>query len=258
MPPKYDQTLIQNLLDADAIEDVSERADKQFLALDALVMARGYRQYNHHLAWFRDPEFWSLWRQFPEWRRHRPERKFLVWSLYRSVAHLAPATAECGVYTGGSSFLICKEGEAKGHLKAHYAFDSFEGLSAPTPNDTPHTETAYLWNEGDLAVDEDHVRSLLEPCKSVKFFKGWIPDRFDEVSDDQFSFVHVDVDLYEPTLASIEFFFPKLVPGGILLCDDYGSEVCPGARLALDEYSQRHALGPVVDLGTGQGMLVKR
>lgn len=256
--PKYKQSLIEDLLIADAIEDVADRYDKQFLALDALVMERGFRLYNQHLSWLRDPEFWTLWKQFPEWRRHRPERKFILWSLYRSVAHLAPNTAECGVYTGGASFLICQEGEKQGHLKTHYAFDSFEGLSAPTQNDISSTETAYLWHEGDLAVDEDHVRSLLKPCQSAKLLKGWIPDRFHEVGDAQFSFVHIDVDLYEPTVASMEFFFPRLVPGGILLCDDYGSEVCPGARLAMDEYCDRFSLQPVIDLGTCQGMLVKR
>lgn len=255
--PKYKQELLEDLRIADSIEDVADRYAKQFLALDALVMERGFRLYNRNLTWQKDPEFWSLWKQFPEWRRHRPERKFILWSLYRSVAHLAACTAECGVYTGGSSFLICQEGKKFGHLEKHYAFDSFEGLSAPMNKDLPTAETSYCWDKGDLAVDLDHVRTLLEPCTTAQLIKGWIPDRFEEVGEAQFSFVHVDVDLYEPTRASIEFFYPKLVKGGILLCDDYGSEACPGARLAMDEYCKQHALPPVVDLGTCQGMIVK-
>jgi hypothetical protein len=254
--PEYRQQLIDDLLLADGIEDTNERYAKQFLALDALVMERGFRMYNRDLVWQRDPEFWALWKQFPEWRRHRPERKHLLWSLYRSVAHLAPCTAECGVYTGGSSFLICRAGEQRGTLEKHFGFDSFEGLSAPVPKDLPSAETSYLWEPGDLAVDEEHVRSMLASCSSVELYKGWIPDRFDEVGDAEFSFVHIDVDLYEPTRASIEFFYPKLVTGGILLCDDYGSEACPGAKLAMDEFCERHKLAPVVDLGTCQGMII--
>ncbi|MBL4590407.1 MAG: class I SAM-dependent methyltransferase [Phycisphaerales bacterium] len=254
---KYKQELIGDLCAADGIGDVADRYAKQFLALDALAMERGLRLYNRDLVWLNDPEFWGLWKKFPEWRRHRPERKFMLWSLYRSVAHLGPCTAECGVYTGGSSFLICQEGERLGHLKKHFGFDSFEGLSEPTKIDMPTTEEAYLWAKGDLAVDEHHVRALLEPCRTAQLLKGWIPERFDEVGDAQFSFVHVDVDLYEPTLASIEFFYPRLVPGGILLCDDYGAETCPGARRALDEYCERFSLPPVVDLCSCQGMMTK-
>ena len=41
----------------------------------------------------------------------------------------------------------------------------------------------------------------------VKIYKGWIPDRFEEVKDKNFSFVHLDVDLYEPTYESLNYFF---------------------------------------------------
>jgi hypothetical protein len=56
------------------------------------------------------------------------------------------------------------------------------------------------------------------------------------VKDKRFSFVHVDVDLYQPTLDSMEFFCPRLNNGGILLCDDYVSSLCPGAIRAIDEF----------------------
>ena len=49
-----------------------------------------------------------------------------------------------------------------------------------------------------------------------------IPTRFDEVADRSFCFVHVDVDLFEPTRESIAFFYPRMVPGGVMLFDDYG------------------------------------
>ena len=48
--------------------------------------------------------------------------------------------------------------------------------------------------------------------------------------------VHVDVDLYEPTLASLAFFYPRMNPGGVMVCDDYGFTTCPGATKAVDEF----------------------
>ena len=63
-----------------------------------------------------------------------------------------------------------------------------------------------------------------------------IPSRFDELKKNRFSFIHLDVDLYEPTRDSIEFFYPRINKGGILVCDDYMQTVCPGATKAIDEF----------------------
>ena len=84
---------------------------------------------------------------------------------------------------------------------------------------------------------------------------GWIPDRFPEVADERFSFVHVDVDLYEPHRDAIEFFWPRLTRGGVMVFDDYGSAYCPGARQAVDE-----AFAPtdIVESPSGQCFVIKR
>lgn len=117
--------------------------------------------------------------------------------------------------------------------KLHHIFDSFEGLSAPESHDGDH------WVRGDLAVGTEVVERFLSPYvrgTDYKMYKGWIPDRFAEVSDMSFSFVHIDVDLYQPTYDSIHFFYPRLNTGAILLCDDYGFSTCPGATKAIDSF----------------------
>ena len=70
----------------------------------------------------------------------------------------------------------------------------------------------------------------------VKFYKGWIPERFKEVENKKFQFVNIDVDLYQPTYDSFEFFFPRLVEGGVIHCDDYNISQFPGCKDAVDEY----------------------
>ena len=52
----------------------------------------------------------------------------------------------------------------------------------------------------------------------------------------KYSFVHIDVDLYQPTLDSHEYFFERLHKGGIIVCDDYGYSQFPGASLAVDKF----------------------
>ena len=60
--------------------------------------------------------------------------------------------------------------------------------------------------------------------------------RIPEVESKKFAFVHVDVDLYQPTLDSLKFFYPRLLPGGVIVVDDYGYSVFPGAKRAVDEF----------------------
>jgi hypothetical protein len=139
-------------------------------------------------------------------------------------------TAECGVYKGCGSYIVLRGNERSTINRTHHLFDSFGGLSAPSAEDGDY------WQGGDLAISEDVVRANLKEFPNIEFHKGWIPDRFPDVADRAFSFVHVDVDLYQPTLDSVRFFYDRLSTGGILVCDDYGFLTCPGATEAIDEF----------------------
>jgi len=70
--------------------------------------------------------------------------------------------------------------------------------------------------------------------------------------------VHVDVDLFEPTAARLEFFYPRLVSGGMIVCDDYGFTTCPGARKACDDFCAKTPQQTVIHLTTGQGIIMKQ
>lgn len=179
---------------------------------------------------------------------HSYDRKYTLRELLRLVAHIDGDIAECGAYKGASAYLMCTaiaDTTALVHL-----FDSFEGLAAPLP-----TDGAY-WQKGGLATSEDSLRQTLQGLDNYRVYKGWIPDRFADVADRSFRFIHIDVDLYEPTLASLQFFYPRLSPGGIILLDDHGFKSCPGAKLAADEFfadkPERIALLP-----SGQAMTMK-
>ena len=76
----------------------------------------------------------------------------------------------------------------------------------------------------------------MKPFEFVRILNGWIPRRFKEISEQKFSFVHIDVDMFQPTLDSLKFFFPRLEKNGIIICDDYNFSSFPGAKKAWDEY----------------------
>jgi len=180
---------------------------------------------------------------------HSLDRKFTLAQLMKLVAEVEGDTVECGAYNGASSYFICEAIRDSG--RRHHVFDSFEGLSAPGPRDGSH------WRAGDLGLSEQAIRSNLSAFEFVDYYPGWIPDRFGEVANRRFCFVHVDVDLYEPTRDSLEFFYPRMSPGAILLGDDYGFSTCPGARAAFDEYFATRPES-VVMLTTGQAFVIKQ
>ena len=198
--------------------------------------------------WREDKEFLRWYEKFCGTKNYRSlDRKYTVRELLKLVEEISGDTVECGSYQGATSHLICQHAEKFG--KSHCVFDSFEGLSLPGVNDGSY------WRSGDLATSEDACRETLREFSRVAYYKGWIPDKFVEVSNRTFSFLHIDVDLYQPTLDSLVFFYPLMTSGGVIVCDDYGFETCSGAKLAMDEYFSGKE--KVLSLTTGQGVVIK-
>jgi hypothetical protein len=110
---------------------------------------------------------------------------------------------------------------------------------------------------GAFQADLAKVKKTLEDFPGLNFHKGWIPQVLSEAPNTKYRFVHIDVDLYEPTIGAITYFFPKLVQGGIIICDDYGSLAWPGAKRAIDEYCQKYQLRPLI-LSTGQAVIFNK
>lgn len=179
------------------------------------------------MAWWEDPDFNDYLRRFGELDGNNTDRRYAVQQLLRLTAGVAGDTAEVGAYTGAMSWLMLR---ANAGRRQHHVFDSFEGLSEPKPHDGDH------WSAGALSCAEDVVHKNLADFKGhFRTYKGWVPERFNEVEDCRFCFVHIDVDLYEPTRASIDFFYPRMTPGGLIVCDDYNFTSCPGATQAIDD-----------------------
>lgn len=202
------------------------------------------------LDWFDNETFNDYLRLFGESGGIDSGRRWMVYQLLRATQGVAGDTAECGVFHGAMSYMICAFAEHAELARTHHAFDSFEGLSDPGALDGRH------WRKHDLSVDLASVQQRLARFSRVRYHKGWIPERFPEVATLTFSFVHVDVDLYEPTRDSIAFFYPRLSEGGILVCDDYGFAICPGATKAIDDYL-REKPEKMLALSDGGGFLVK-
>lgn len=228
--------------------------DEQAPYLAAEILAHAlypkFKFPDHGLVWLDDTEFEADYKavmHHGNW--HNMQRRYFVKELLKTVGPLSGSMAECGVYRGDTAFQLCQVAEQ--YEKRVYLFDSFEGLSDPGTKDGEH------WQRGSLTASEDEVEQRLTGFSCFDILKGWIPERFAEVQNERFSFVHIDVDLFQPTLDSLRFFYPRMNPGGLIVLDDHGFKQCPGARAAALEYFQDQN-NEVIDSPTGQGLVFAR
>jgi hypothetical protein len=176
------------------------------------------------------------------------ERRWNLGQMLRLLLSTAGDLAECGVFEGASAYQLCQF--ARAHGRKVHLFDSFQGLSAPRENDGTY------WIQGGLSASEEKVRAILKEFDCFEIFRGWIPEGFAKVADRKYAFVHIDVDLEQPTFDSLAFFYPRISASGVILLDDHGYDTCPGARkAALDFMADKPE--PVLDLSTGQGLIIK-
>lgn len=174
-------------------------------------------------------------------------------TLMQAVEHVLARgvegdVAECGCWRGHSTRMIADrllEGGWQGRFEV---FDSFEGgLSDKTAEDRAllgNTDAQTTLVQKKLFFSrKDAVADVLRHCSFVSLYQGWIPEVFKQISDlprHRYALVHIDVDLYQPTLAALRQFGPQLAEGGIMVIDDYGSSHFPGASQAVDEYVAQH------------------
>jgi O-methyltransferase len=189
-------------------------------------------------------------------------RYFILYQLALQAVQTAPNLdmIECGCFWGHSTLLLARLLKANGFQGKLHVFDSFEGLSPFDSEDNGkffNTEAEIEPLRAQFKSNELKVRELLKDFSFVEFYPGWIPDRFDEVKDAQISFLNVDVDLYKPTLQSLDFFFPRLMSGGSVYLDDYGSNNFPGARKSVDEYLLTEEGNRLIRMPFGSAFIIK-
>jgi O-methyltransferase len=179
-----------------------------------------------------------------------PERVIGLCDAVRYVTTngIEGAIVECGVWRGGSSMaaalMLADLGAADRDL---YLFDTFEGMSAPGELDRRARDAApadqllassakddKVWAYSPLDEVRKNLASTGYPIERVTFVQGKVEDTIPGHAPDKIALLRLDTDWYESTRHELEHLFPRLVPGGVLIIDDYGA--WEGARRAVDEY----------------------
>jgi O-methyltransferase len=178
-----------------------------------------------------------------------PDRLWVLHSLARQALRLLGEYWECGVYKGGTARLLAGL-TASGGGRRLRLFDTFSGMPKTNPEKDIHCQGDF--SDTSLAA----VKRVVGEGGHVRFHPGFIPQTFAGLEGERIAFAHVDVDIYQSIMDCCGFIYPRLVPGGIMVFDDYGFPTCPGARAAVDEFFADKGEVPLV-LPTGQAVVFK-
>jgi O-methyltransferase len=148
---------------------------------------------------------------------------------------------ECGVYQG-HSLIACAELAREARIPFHiYGLDSFTGFPQLSetdrllaPPDAPYLSKSLFQ---DASLEDLQLRLKNRGLdKQVTLIPGFFKDSLRALNAKQYAFVNIDCDLYEPHLECLEFFYPRMMRGGVMFFDDYHSVEYPMARKAIDEF----------------------
>lgn len=143
---------------------------------------------------------------------------------FMKVVDLAGDVADCGAYRGATSLILRRLAPDK-HL---HLFDTWSG--------TPFDDELCHHKKGEWAASLEDCRELVGRDSNTYYHPGIFPyDTPDYVKQLEFCFVYVDMDTYQSTLDAINFFWPRLVPNGVLFFDDFGWHACGGVQKAVRE-----------------------
>lgn len=136
---------------------------------------------------------------------------------------------ELGVYKGNSAGILAAF--ARRHGRRVYLFDTFQGFDK---RDLRGVDSQHLVQFRDTSLAG--VQALVG-MDSVTYAQGFFPESAAKITmPERIAIAHIDCDLYEPMKAGLEWFYPRLSSGGIMLLHDYSSGHWPGATRAVDEF----------------------
>jgi O-methyltransferase len=142
-----------------------------------------------------------------------PDRLWILWAMARYTLPLGGCIAECGTYLGGASKVMYLASDG---TKPLHIFDTFTGIPAQ------YIMEGNGCRGGEFAVSQEQVRATLGDIPAT-LYQGLVPETLSQLADEKFSLVHLDMDVYLPTLEASKFFWPRLVDGGVIVYDDWAT-----------------------------------
>jgi hypothetical protein len=198
-------------------------------------------------------------RAFPVLTPRYTLARFLAhYELFKRVVELPGAIVDLGVYRGASTFTwakLCEIFCPTDIRKTVFAFDTFTGFTGLHTHDGAEnleqdrrpggyaagTNMRALLDKAQAAMNEDrHLRHI----NRIQFIEGDVEETIPRFCEEhgqglKIALLNLDLDLYEPTKVALDHFVPRVVPGGVIIVDEYAVDTFGGESKAVDEYFLR-------------------
>jgi O-methyltransferase len=157
---------------------------------------------------------------------------------------------ECGVWRGFCSAVLTQYLDFQMQDRTFYLYDTFEGIP---PDLDSEKHDSPLFREAGLY---ESVLARFARYPNVRVVKGTVPDSFAQSVPERIAFMHIDMNSSKSEIATLEALFDRIVPGGLVVFDDYGWTGYQAQQVAEDAWTRRRG-HRILELPTGQGLLIR-
>jgi O-methyltransferase len=184
----------------------------------------------------------------------RQDRLYTLWQAIAGLPDDDRPIVEVGVYRGGSARFMAEAMRWHGRGRRFFLADTFSGHVVVDPaRDGPHRVGEQFANNSAAEVAE-----FLSDFSNIELVVGDFRETSARLeAHAPFAFAHLDVDVYPVMHHALEFFSTRVLPGSVIVVDDYGFVTCRGTREAVDDFVRDHDNYFFFHLLTGQALLVR-
>lgn len=183
-----------------------------------------------------------------EWRIH-----VLCWAAFHA-SHLDGDFVDCGVNTGLFSRAVMEFVQFEKLNKTYYLLDTFAGMDPRYSSDYEMARHSKIGYQSDNGLYEKVKQTFSD--FNVRIIKGAVPDTLREVDTKKVAYLSIDMNCVQPEVAAMEFFWNRMVSGGIIVLDDYAYPGAEDQKCAHDKFAESKGV-KILCLPTCQGMIIK-
>jgi hypothetical protein len=189
------------------------------------------------------------------WRVH-----VAIWAA-RAASKLEGDFVECGVNKGFISSAVMEYLNWNSLHKNFYLLDTFAGIDKRYISEEEKSEGILDANQEKIdsnfyVTEVESVKANFSEWKNTEIIVGSVPDTLSRVPASKIAYLHLDMNCSSPEVAAAEFFWPKLVTGGLILLDDYAYKGHHLSKVGMDKFASSKQVS-ILSLPTGQGLITK-
>lgn len=184
------------------------------------------------------------------WRIHT-----LLWAAQQAL-HVEGDFVECGVWKGFSFGVVTHYLKWASIPKNLYLYDTFSGIPEAYNSENRSNAVYQQQNAEDPDAIFKAAQARFEGMANVYLVRGTVPETFVQACPEKIALLHLDMNSAASEIAALEVLWDRVVPGGLIVFDDYGWAAYSAQKRAEDGFMAERG-HTILELPTGQGLLVK-